>query len=107
MRVEADAIAVSIWFAWVCALLFLLGYTKITPWWERRPGWVASMHGWAFLMLTTLFVVRYVFHVNTGRPWFAWYYVGTFLASGVVELVRLWLVWSLQPGRERRKGRGS
>ena len=99
MRLEADAITVSIWYAWSAALCFVVGYSWMTPWWERRPGWVASLHGWAFVALTTPFVLKYTIHVNTGHPWFAWYYAGSFLLSGSVEWLRLWLVWTLNRRR--------
>lgn len=103
MRLEDDAITVGIWYAWSCALLFLVGYSWLTPWWERRPGWVASLHGWAFVALTTPFVLKYAIHVNTQHPWFAWYYAFSFVLAGSIELLRLYLVYSLQPrGRRRR-----
>jgi hypothetical protein len=103
VRAADDAIAVFIWYAWSAALVFVLGYSWMTPWWERRPGWVASLHGWAFLLLTTPFILKYAIHVNTTHLWFAWYYAGSFFAAGTVEYLRLYLVWSLQPkGRRRR-----
>lgn len=94
MRLEADALDAALWYAWACGWVFLLGYSKLTPWWERRPGWVASLHGISDLFFTTPFVLHFIRHGIGQEPWFAWYFAGSFSLAGTIELVRLWLVWS-------------
>jgi hypothetical protein len=101
MRVEADFLAAAFWYAWGCGWLFLVGYSRMTPWWERRAGWVAASHGVADLCFTTPFLLHYLWHWVGTESWFLWYFVGSELMAGSIELARLYLVWSLQPGRRK------
>lgn len=93
-RQAADALTFALWFAWTSGLIFLVGYSWMTPWWERRPGWVASLHGVADIFFTTPFVLHFIWRHIGGTNWFTWYFACSFTLAGSVELLRLWLVWT-------------
>ncbi len=92
-RPAADALTFALWFAWACGWVFLIGYSWLTPWWERRPGWVASLHGIADLFFTTPLILHYLWHNIRNALWFEWYFSFSFTLAGLFELLRLWLVW--------------
>jgi hypothetical protein len=93
MRPTPDEIEASVWWAWSCAALFVAGYTLRFSWWRRVESSALAVHGFAFLLLVTPFVMRYAFGVNLTHVWYSWYYIGSFFAAGCVELWRLWVVW--------------
>lgn len=93
-RPAADALTFALWFAWACGLIFLFGYSKLTPWWRRRAGWVVSMHGIADIFFTTPLVLHFVWHNVGTSGWFRWYFAGSFTLAGLIELLRLWMVWT-------------
>jgi hypothetical protein len=93
MHPTPDEIEASVWFAWCSAMVFVAGYSLRAPWWKYLEGRALAAHGMAFILLTTPFIVHYVTEVNTGEPWFAWYYIGSFAVAGLVEWWRLWVVW--------------
>jgi hypothetical protein len=99
VRLEADGLDVALWYAWACGFVFLIGYSWITPWWERRPGWVASLHGVADLLFTTPFVLHFIWRGVGQASWFGWYFAFSFFVAGSIELLRLWLVWTLNRRR--------
>ena len=93
MHPTPDEIEAAVWFAWSCALLFLVGYSLRAPWWRYIEGRALAAHGVAFLLLTTPFIVRYATDLNLGNAAFAWYYIGSFAVAGLIELWRLTVVW--------------
>lgn len=93
MRPTPDEIEASVWFAWACALAFLAGYTLRARWWRYLEGRALAGHGFAFLLLTTPFVLRYATDLNLSHAWFAWYYIASFAVAGLIELWRLSVVW--------------
>lgn len=103
-RFEADALTFALWYAWCAGWVFLLGYSWLTPWWRRRPGWVASLHGIADIFFTTPFVLHFIWHHIGTSVWFGWYFAGSFTLAGSIELLRLWLVWSEVRRRRVRRG---
>jgi hypothetical protein len=93
MRPTPDEIESSVWFAWASAIAFIAGYSLRAPWWKYVEGRALAAHGFAFLLLTTPFIVHYVTGLNTGVTWFAWYYIASFAVAGLVEWWRLRVVW--------------
>ena len=93
MRPTPDEIEAAVWFAWCSAIAFLGGYSLRARWWRYVEGRALAVHGVAFILLVTPFIVHYIADVSTARPWFAWYYIGSFIVAGLVEWWRLWVVW--------------
>lgn len=93
MRPTPDEIQAAVWFAWCSAIAFVAGYSLRARWWRYLEGRALAAHGFAFIALTTPFIVHYTTGLNTGDAGFAWYYVGSFVAAGLVEWWRLWVVW--------------
>ena len=92
--VEVDALHAAFWFALACGLAFIFGYSKLVPWWRRRAGWVAVLHGFADIMFVTPFCLNSVWHWLGAEPWFLWYFVASEFLGGSIELVRLWIVYT-------------
>jgi hypothetical protein len=93
MRPTPDEIEAAVWFAWCSALAFLAGYSLRAKWWHYVEGRALAVHGVAFVLLTTPFIVHYVTDLNVSDIGFAWYYIGSFVVAGLVEWWRLWVVW--------------
>ena len=93
MRPTPDEVESAVWFAWSCAIVFIAGYSVRARWWRYVEGRALAAHGFAFLLLTTPLIVHYVTGVRTNEPWFGFYYIGSFVMSGLIELWRLWVVW--------------
>lgn len=93
MHPTPDEIESAVWFAWCSAVVFLAGYSLRAPWWRYVEGRALAGHGFAFLLLTTPFVIKYATGLNTQHAAFAWYYIGSFTVAGLIELWRLSVVW--------------
>lgn len=93
MRPTPDEIESAVWFAWGSALAFIAGYSLRAKWWRWLEGRALAVHGLAFVLLTTPFIVHYVAHVSTATSWFGLYYIASFVVAGLVEWWRLWVVW--------------
>lgn len=93
MSPTPDEVETAVWFAWGSAVAFLVGYSLRARWWRWLEGRALAVHGVAFLLLTTPFVVRYASGLSLADVGFAWYYIGSFVVAGLIEWWRLWVVW--------------
>jgi len=91
-----DFIEPAIWFSFSCSILFVLGYTKIAPWWRNAVGRAMVSLDVALMILLTPSVAHYSFGWTVGDTFFLWYYVGSLILAGLITLRRLAVVWRIQ-----------
>lgn len=86
----------AVLFSFWSAVVFILGYTAISPWWRYSVG-RAIVALDAALMLTLLpSALHLMFGLMPRTSFFAWYDGFGFVLVGLICLWRLWVVWRVQ-----------
>lgn len=91
-------------FAFISALLFIVGYTVLARWWKSEIGWarISLDFGIAVALSPTIIhIITGVRIVNSAV--FGWYTIGAIAFVGSVSLWNLFLVARVQSKRQRRQ----
>jgi hypothetical protein len=88
--------------AFVSSILFVVGYTRMAPWWRYAVG--RAMVSLDAVITFTLLpgVLHLVFHINTADAFFAWYRVISLFAVAGTTLWRLYTVHRVQAAESDR-----
>ena len=90
-------------FAFLCSLIFIGRYTKIAPWWRNEVGLGMVSLSFAMTILLLPQIIHYVTGLNLNNPFFLWYYIGSFIVSGIIELWRTWTINRIHQHGEKQK----
>lgn len=102
MHTAADLIEPAVFFAFGCSLLFVIGCAIVLKLERSEAGRAMIAASVVLVLLLVPSVLHVLTGLNTGRPWFAIYYVATLTLSGVIELWRLAVVIRIQRRARRR-----
>ena len=91
-------------FSFITAIMFILGYSVLAPWWKSEIGWarISLDFGIAVALSPTFIHVTFGVHVDES-PVFAWYTIAAIAFVGLVSLWNLALVARVQSKRQRRQ----
>jgi hypothetical protein len=83
-------------FSFWSSLVFIVGYTLISPWWRHMVGRsIVAMD--VALMLTLLpSALHLMFGLSPRAGFFGWYDGFGFILVGLIALWRLWMFWRVQ-----------
>jgi len=87
--VAVDVADSAIITAFLCSIIFILGYTWLAPWWHYPVG--RALISLDAALLTTLLpsVIRLVFRVNGHTVFFTWYTAASIFLVAAATLWRL------------------
>lgn len=90
--------------AFASSVVFVLGYTLISPWWRSLAGRAMVSLDVGLLITLLPATLHYVLKYGPGQTFFSWYYgCSLFLVSGIT-LWRLLVLWRIQTdGAARRR----
>jgi hypothetical protein len=92
-------------FAFFAAILFMIGYTALTPWWKREIGWARISLDFGIALALSPVVLNRVFGLSFANSLSTyWFQVGAVAFVGCISLWNLWLVVKTQfKFRKQRK----
>jgi ABC-type multidrug transport system permease subunit len=83
-------------FEFWASIVFIAGYTLISPWWRYTVGQAIVALDAALTVTLLPSALRYMFGFNPRAGFFPWYTGFALTAVGLVTLWRLWVIWSVQ-----------
>jgi hypothetical protein len=90
----ADAVVI---FSFCAAMLFIVGYTLLAPWWESAIGWARISLDFGIAMALSPSIIHLLFGIRVeGSNFFYWYTVVTVFFVGCISLWNLVLLARIQ-----------
>lgn len=83
-------------FAFWSSIVFMLGYTVISPWWRYTVGRAIVALDAALTVTLLPSALYYMFGVSPRESALRWYVGFSLVLVGLVALWRLWVIWSVQ-----------
>ena len=86
----------AVLFAFCCSVLYVASYTVMAPWWKNPWGRGMASFSAATSLIELPIVLHYLFGLSSSNNFFAWYYVASFVVSGLIELYRIRTTYQVQ-----------
>lgn len=92
-RLIADLAIGAVEFSFWSAVLFMVGYTILAPWWKSQIGWARISLDFALALALSPTILHYAFGVKVANSTgFAFYTIGAIFLVGCVSLWNFALV---------------
>lgn len=86
----------AVLFAFCCSVLYIVCYTVMAPWWRNPWGRGMVSFSTATVLIELPIVLHYLLGFTISNNVFAWYYVASFIFSGLIELYRIKTTYQVQ-----------
>ena len=83
-------------FSFWCSVVFIVGYTAISPWWRYTVGRAMVVLDTALFLTLLPSALHLMFGFNPRADFFGWYDGIAFIGIGLAALWRLWVIWRVQ-----------
>lgn len=95
---------VALLFSFWSSIVFIVGYTLISPWWRYVVGRAIVALDSAITLTLLPSALKYMFGINPRLSFFAWYGGFSLTLVGLIALWRLWVIWRVQVDATPRHG---